>query len=345
MIMKKLKIHILCNDGSPLGVSEASIHGQDGRMGVGGAELAILTLMAGWTDAGHDVTFYNNPQHGHYSKFKHAPLSLFTPQENRDLLIVFRSPNRRAERAKGKKIWFSTDQYTVGSFAEFAKHMDKIVTISPFHADYFEKTYGIKNTATIDLPVRLQDYQQPVEKIKHRMIFCSVPDRGLGVLAKAYPAIKRAVPDASLAITSDYRLWGVAEPRNEQHIRRFLGMDGVRFLGAVPRRELVQEQLSAEVQAYPCTYPELFCYAIAECQVAGALPVTSTRGAISTTNMGIQLEGDPDNPHWVSVFSEGVISALLDKNLKDRQEEVNTKAVSRFALNRILGEWDKVFRD
>ena len=37
-------IHVLANDGSPLGVTEKSIFGEDGRVGVGGAELALLTM-------------------------------------------------------------------------------------------------------------------------------------------------------------------------------------------------------------------------------------------------------------------------------------------------------------
>ena len=38
-------VHIITNDGSPIGVSEASIYGQDGRYGCGGAELALLTTV------------------------------------------------------------------------------------------------------------------------------------------------------------------------------------------------------------------------------------------------------------------------------------------------------------
>jgi glycosyltransferase involved in cell wall biosynthesis len=340
-----MRIDVLANDGSPLGVSEASINGEDGRMGVGGAELAILTLMAGWADAGHDVTFYNDPQHNHKSRFRHAPMSLFSPRESRDILIVFRSPNRRAENANGKKIWFSTDQYTVGGFAEFAQHVDKIVTISPFHAEYFRDTYQIENTTTIDLPVRTWEYNKIIPKVPHRMIFCSVPDRGLAVLADGYDYIKQHVPDASLVITSDYRLWGASSPMNEKYLRRFMGKPDVVFLGAVGRPKMIEEQLMAEVHAYPSTYPELFCYAVAECQMAGALPVTSTIGAIRTTNMGIQVDGDPFDPHWVRTYADVVISTLLDTEIRNKQDDVKRLANSRFSLDRILSEWDKVFSD
>jgi len=340
-----MKIDFSINDGSPCGVVYPDLYGENGRIGVGGAEQALLTICEGLVQAGHEVRVYNSPTHVGVSPFPQYPIDTFIPREERDVVIAFRSPNYRLDKAKGKKIWWSCDQFTVGDFAEFSKKVDKIVTISPFHAKYFEDTYGIKETTTIDLPVRLQDYAQTVEKVKHRMIFCSVPDRGLQVLAQAYPMIKKAVPDASLVITSDYRLWGTIEPRNEQHIRRFFGMDGVKFLGAVPRRELVQEQLKAEIHAFSNTYDELFCYAVAECQVAGAYPVTSSQGALITTNMGTQVAGVASNPHWVKGYADAVITKLLDPHLPDLQKDVQEKAIERFSLERILKEWEKVLND
>ncbi len=343
---KLLKIHVLANDGSPLGVSEASIDGRDGRMGVGGAELAILTLMAGWSEQGHDVTFYNNPQHGYYSTFRHAHISEFAPGESRDILIVFRSPSEKAKLAKAKKkIWFSTDQYTVGNFAEFSKYVDKIVTISDFHSNYFSTHYSITDSIVIDLPVRTWEYIGEVEKVPNRLIFCSVPTRGLDIMAKCYPKIQQEVPDASLVITSDFRLWGSPSPMNEQYIRKFMGMNNVVFLGAVSRQRLIDEQLRAEVHAYPCTYDELFCYASAECQVAGAFPISSGIGALGTTNMGLLVRGDPHTADWQNIFTQVVVESLRTReHFQELAKENQKRAVERFSLERILKEWDeKVF--
>lgn len=341
--MKPLKIDVLANDGSPLGVSEQSIYGHDGRLGVGGAELAILTLMRGWHDAGHEVRFYNNPKSAHGSAFRHLSISLFNPSEDRDVLIIFRSPNRKALHATGRKIWFSTDQYTVGDFPDFSTKVDKIITISKFHADYFRDKYGITNTTIIDLPVRVWEYSKQIEKVKNRIIFCSVPDRGLGVLADCYDELKQRVPDLSLVITSDYRLWGAGSPLNEQYMRRFLGKSGVTFLGAVTREKLIEEQLRAEVHAYPCIYDELFCYAVAECQVAGAFPITSSFGALGTTNMGMIIPGNPITQEWKRGFIDSIVEALHNKSdYNARAIDVQSKARDRFSLEKILGEWDKV---
>lgn len=342
--MNSLKIDVIVNDGSPVGVVSADIYGENGRIGVGGAELALLTMCEAWSKIGHRVRLYNSPTHGGLSPFPQYPIDTFIPKEDRDILIIFRSPNFRSYGAEGKKIWWSCDQYTVGSFSKFAETVDEIVTISQFHATHFSNVYGIHNTKIIDLPLRMDDYSDRGKmKIPHRMIFCSVPDRGLHILAEMYPKIKQAIPDASLAITSDYRLWGVDSARNEGYIRKFFGMDGVRFLGAVPRRDMVREQLDAEVMAYPCSYEELFCYAVAECEYAGAYPVTSSVGAVSTTNMGKIVEGDINSREFRETYSNTLIETLLDKDLPERRYELVKKSAARFSLDVILNQWNEVF--
>lgn len=338
-----MKIHVLANDGSPLGVSEQSIHGLDGRMGVGGAELAILTLMRAWHDAGHEVVFYNNPKTANASAFLQLPISLFNKSEDRDILIIFRSPNNRAIGANGKKIWFSCDQYTVGNYRDFAQHVDEIITISNFHAKYFEAHYGISCTTTIDLPVRIWEYGEVQTKQKNSFIFCSVPDRGLAVLADCYDELYRNIPGMTLTITSDYRLWGAYSPMNEQYVRKFLGKPGVRFLGAVSREQLIQEQKLAQFHAYSCTYDELFCYASAECQVAGCYPISSSAGALDTTNMGKVIYGNPNSPEWKREFIDTVSKSANNPDILGMAEDISNLARERFSLGRILQKWDKVF--
>lgn len=340
--MKPLTIDVLARDGSPLGITMSTLMGNDpNQIGCGGAEQAILTLCEGWHRAGHKVRLYNSPRIVRGSPFPQYPIDTFVPKEDRDILLVFRSPNPKVLNAKGKKIWFSTDQYTIDSFEEFAKQVDKIVTISDFHAQYFKDTYKIEDTITIDLPVRTWEYEQKIEKVKNRLLFCSVPDRGLDIMAKAYPEIKSQIPDLSLTITSDYRLWGVGHAGNEHFIRSFFGQDGVSFLGAVARRDLVHEQQKAQIQSYSANYEELFCYAVAECSVAGALPVTSDVGALSTTNMGVRITGNVHSNEWQGAFVETIVSILNSPDLEQRQKELQCEARKRFSLKRIMKQWSE----
>ena len=152
-----MKIDIVCNDGSPLKVTMRSIYGEDGRAGVGGAELALLTMCEAWTKAGHEVCLYNDPDTEGASIFEQREKDSFEPDQSRDVVITFRSANERTKEAKGLHVWWSTDQYTLGGFTEFAACTDRIVTISDYHAMFFEGQYGLKDTIVIDLPVRIDD--------------------------------------------------------------------------------------------------------------------------------------------------------------------------------------------
>lgn len=345
-----MKIDILCNDGSPIGVTCKDIYGEGKRgIGVGGAELALLTMCEEWHKRGDTVTLFNDPTDYRGSPFKQRAVHKFRPDTPRDVLIVFRSPNEAAVDAKGLKVWWSCDQYTVGSFTEFAPHMDRIVGISDFHKYYFLNKYRIDNMTVIDLPVRIDEYADVPKKIHGKCIFTSVPDRGLQILHAIWPLIKRDAPHATLTITSDYRLWGVSDPLNHAHRLRWAFQDGVKFLGAIPRRQLVQEELTAQLFLYPSYYDghELFCISAAEAQVAGAYPITSTWGALATTNMGVFVNGAPTSPEFVSQFAKEVVSYLNNDELLERvQSHIRKESLERFSPEKILKEWDeKVFKD
>lgn len=341
-----MKIEVLATDGSPLGVTEQTIWGNDPmRIGCGGAELAILTLCAEWTDLGHEVTFYNNPIVPNGSRFEQRPINAFDPSGSRDILIVLRSPNPRAINATGLKVWFSMDQYTVGDFRAFAPLMDKIVVISEFHQKHFKEAYGIDNTIAIDIPVRIHDYDSyDCQRIPNRLLFSSVPDRGLENVWRMWNAITRRVPEAHVVITSDYRLWGSGE--NIQHYRtKWIVKNSYTYMGALKRDKFLEEQLKADILFYPGHYDELFCIAAAEAQVAGAYPLTSNTGALETTNMGTVIRANPQDPRNDITYVDALCELLEDREkLEKLRKKVQKRAIERFSPERILKEWEeKVF--
>lgn len=340
------KIHILARDGSPLGVTEKTLRGEDGRLGVGGAELAILTLCRAWQFYGNDVTFYNDPKEIGASSFRQLPVADFNPDEDRDILIIFRSPNPLAAISRGKKIWFSCDSYTIDDFRVFRGQVEKVVCISQHHAQYFKSMYGIHDAIPIDLPVRTWEYQRPVQKIPKRCIFTSIPDRGVMELAPAWARIVGKIPEASLVITSDWRLW--VDWASEEQIRNYklayARLPNVIYRGAIPRHELVQIQQEADVHLYPSIFMEQFCISVAESQVAGAFPLTSDSGALATTNMGWKISGNPQDPHWQDTFVSKAIELLTDPKLVQKQEWIQEVAKRRFSIENILNQWEqKVF--
>lgn len=341
-----MKIDVICNDGSPMGVTELDIYGSNGRVGVGGAELGLLTLCKYWHDVGHDITLYNNPNVAGGSSFKQAPMASYRPNDDRDILITFRSPNPLTTISKGKKIWYSNDQRTIGDFKDFASKNDIIVCISPYHQEYLKHTYGISGTYSVDIPVRSWEYNVEIDKVKGQCLFSSVPDRGADVLATAWREIVAEVPEATLVITGDWGLWTGKDA--SAHVKAYrdlyVGLEGsVKYLSAISRYDLIRYQLQSEIQLHPSTYDELFCISVAEAQVAGAYPVTSTMGALATTNMGITIPGNPRERNWIDEFVKNVVTLLKSDGLSKISKDNQKRAKGRFSLKRIGDEWEKIF--
>lgn len=341
-----LKIDLYAQDGSPLSLVPADIYGR----GVGGAELSMMTWAEGLARRGHQVRIYNNPsQPGDHDGVYYLPQSAFVPGEDRDVFIVYRSPNPHTISAKaGIKIHWSTDQYTIGDYGrDIVPHVDKIVCISPRHMDYYREKYNppAGKIMYLDLGVRLGDYQASIEKARHRFIYCSQSERGLTIVRRVWPEIKEALPDATLVITADHRMWGSHSPNNHQYRLDFLNCDGVVFLGSIPRRELIEHQQMAQIHLYPCIYDELFCISAAECQVAGALPITSETGALATTNeFGVIIRGNPASPAWQAKYVETVLEWARDQEgLTAKAEAGMVKARERFGWEAILDQWEAVF--
>lgn len=339
-----MRIDILTNDGSPIGVTEDSIFGKDGRIGTGGAELALLTLCRGWHDAGHEVILYNDGD-TNGSVFEHRRMDDFSPGAPRDILIIFRSPNTRIrDGANGLKCWFSCDQRTIGNFAEFAGHVDKIVTISPFHKQYFVDMYGIYNSVAIDLPVRTWEYDLETKKIPYKCIWNSIPDRGALELAQVWRRVVEKFPEANLTITSDWRLWTpyATSQLLTPYRDAFANIPNVQYLGAITRTELIKHELEAQIHINSNVYEELFCIAIAETQVAGAYPVSSTMGALRTTNMGKAIEGNPRDASWQEECANYIVELLENKKRLKRLANKNQhEAIHRFSLENILKQWNE----
>jgi glycosyltransferase involved in cell wall biosynthesis len=165
-------------------------------------------------------------------------------------------------------------------------------------------------------------------------------------MAQAWDMMRGKLPEeASLIITSDYRLWGVDAPNNEKYKMMFIKKPGVSFIGAVKRERLIKEQLQADIHAYPCIYDELFCISVAESQVAGAYLITSPIGALQTTNMGTFVPGHPTNAGWLKQFIATILEFVDNREeLEWYRKSAQERAVERFDPKRIMKEWDeKVF--
>lgn len=326
------RVVFLCSGNYPF--SDESWEGK----GTGGAEAALILLTRELAKRGWTVDVYNLPETiGEQNGVNYIPLPDFKFYDYADIAVIWRVPVGQIDKINSPcKIFFSCDQQTGGDFmVDILPFVDKVITISPFHRDYFDKRYMPENDylETIDLGVAWKDYAQPLPKEKNKLLFCSVPKRGLIHLKEIWKYIKKRVPEAKLYITSDYTLWG-ADPLNEDEKGYFAGDKDVHFLGKVSRKELVKHQLTSEIMVYPCDYDENFCISAAECMAAGCYPVTSTYGALATTvgEDGSLIKGHPRNDSFRRDMAEEVIRLLLNpKELAEKQKNVREVAKKKYA--------------
>lgn len=338
----KLRIVFLCQGNCTF--SDGSWEGK----GVGGAEASLILLTRELAKQGHLVEVYNDPEvPGEQNGVFYHKIEEFRFSDYSDVLICFRNPVGFIEQANAMvKIFWSCDQYTVGDYniSVFPVY-DKVICISEFHKKFFERSYtGIKKDQIVVIPlgVSLQDYQDvnKVPKIPYKLLFCSVPHRGLLGVLERFENIKSRFPKSELFITSDYRLWGVDDPRNEVFVEKARNMKGVHFLGKVSRKELVRHQLESEIMAYPCVYEENFCISAAECIAAGAIPVTMSIGAMPETvaDCGIVV---PKND--ILRWEAELLRLMGDEERKKALRKMGSEmALSRFDWKNIASEWEKL---
>jgi len=222
--------------------------------------------------------------------------------------------------------------------------------MSSFHREFLTNTFKCikpQQLRLLYLGVIREDYfDAPAEvipkKAGNRLIYCSVPERGLTHLARLFPLIGARVPNAELVITSDYSLWG-RDPGNHEYKEMLANMRGVSFLGKVSRQRLVELQKSSKVMAYPCTYLEGFCIAALECIAAGAVPVTTNAFALTTTvaDSGVLINGIPGDEAYDAAFVSSVVRLLEDEGyrrdfaLKGRQ-----RAFANYTWERIAEQFE-----
>jgi glycosyltransferase involved in cell wall biosynthesis len=245
------------------------------------------------------------------------------------------------------KIFWSCDQYTNADGiwnATVFPYVDGVVSISPFHKSFLLQNYNVTEDKIkiIDLGVVWKDYENLPKKIKHQAIYCSVPQRGLDRLLRMLPEIKKRVPDFSLVITSDYRLWGLDTPENGSFIDQSRSFEYVKFLGKISREELVRHQLESEVMAYPSTYDECFCISAMECIAAGAVPVTVNRGSLNTTvsDSGLLLSSTSSDAEYV----DSLVRLLTDEKLRKNLQEKGRKRAEIYDWDIIASKWDSYFK-
>ena len=119
---------------------------------------------------------------------------------------------------------------------------------------------------------------------KHnRALYASVPDRGLEVLAAAFPLLKG---ETALEVYSGLNLY---QRQDDAALPLYAAIDALpraRRHPAVSQRELAAAMRNAAFLAYPCILAETYCIVALEAMAAGLKVVSTDAGALPESTMG-----------------------------------------------------------
>jgi glycosyltransferase involved in cell wall biosynthesis len=279
-------------------------------------------------------------------------LPLLMPIEARARMVWTGNAYSRGDSAISRRWIWDPEKGKRGRVARlynlglFASHVDRIVVGSHWQSRYVHEATGVpmRKLDVIPIGVPLEYYSgSPPSRSAHRIVYTSQPRRGLRVLLRLFPQIRAAVPDAELHVFGYDWASGSPEFRDMGVVRQ----PGVQLKGSLSKSQLAFELRSAAVMAYPCTFKETFCVAVAEAQAAG-LPVVTTRSGALPERVddgvdGFVVPGDPKGDDFGSQFVEAVVRLLMDGMLRERLGAAGAeKARSSFDWRLIATHWERV---
>lgn len=169
----------------------------------------------------------------------------------------------------------------------FNRMVDAYVYVSHWQHEKFryihqiplENAYVIKNSIE---PIEF--IKKPKDKIK--LIFTSMPYRGLDILLKAFEVLNRN--DVELDVYSSTEIYGKEYVEHEgdkyeDMFERARNMKNVNYMGYAPHEDIIKAFQSAHIFAYPCIFEETACLSMIEAGAAGCNLVTTNIGGLPET--------------------------------------------------------------
>ena len=188
---------------------------EKGENQIGGGETAMIQVSKNLARLGNEVTvFHDIARYGKYDGVDYLPQNLFVPmacQMEHDVLISWDYPHafRFADRAAVRVLAFQINDTFIGPF-DYT--IDLYMHPSKWHGQRYKDLYPeitakkqrFRVTNGIDGHRYVQD---GIERVPHRMIYSSSPDRGLHHLLRVWPKILEGVPDATLEVLYEIDNW------------------------------------------------------------------------------------------------------------------------------------------
>lgn len=321
--------------------------------GMSGSEEAVVYLSRQLALQGWQVTIFNDRELPYTDGgVSYQPWTLFNPQDEFDVLVAWRNPTffqRVPVKARVKAVDLHDMPYNLPPVEDYLDSVDQFLVKSQYQAE----VYGLpkEKTAVISNGFDLSHFQTRVKKQSHSVGYYSSYDRGLELLLKLWPEVRKRVPDATLDIYYGW-VWFDALRKDDPAAMKWkfsilnaiskLRKQGVQEHGRVDHQTLADAMLATEVWAYPTAFEEINCITALKAGAAGMIPVTSGYAALQETIQEPQPNyGQPKNDLYTNKrkqeeFVDRLVVALLEGS-SDRDKMA--EKYRRFDWAEIASQW------
>jgi len=330
--------------------------------GIGGSETAVIQMAKRFAAAGNRVRVYNScgkNGEGIYLGVEYLESEKYHDIKC-DVLVVSRwAPGLDASLnvdAKVRYLW-THDTVPQALTHELALRADKIFALSNWHKQNILTCFGFIRPEQVIVTRNGIDLDRfvPQTRNPHKAVYSSSPDRGLHVLLKVWPEIKRRVPDAELHVFYGFDVWratatgrgdagqlGLIEELTAQ-LSNMVSM-GVHAHNRVNQQTLATEFCSSGVWAFPTWFTETSCITAMEAQAAGLKIVTSPIAALNETvgPRGTMIPGDWLSEDYQKKFIDATVDAMLNATIDERMA-LMTYAKVNFSWDGVMTEWCNIF--
>ena len=273
--------------------------------GLGGSELAVITLTKYWVRNGYNVTVYCNCNGvGNYEGVEYKEYKDFNFMDNFDILILWRELNTPTEiKFKARKVYVDLHDimYPKQITPKFVNNITAVCVKSKYHATFLgtniseEKIRVISNGGTLEKPENVFACKDP-----NYLIYASSYDRGIeGMLKWGWPIIKRKCPNAYLKIFYGWEMFDLLNLKSEKNLSfkervcNLMKQDGVMECGRMPHDKLLKEKEKASVHYYVGGWPEIDCITIRESASLGTIPVVADYQVFKEKDYCVKVGEDP----------------------------------------------------
>ncbi len=185
-----------------------------------------------------------------------------------------------------------------------------------------------------------------------RCVYASSPDRGLMRLLDLWPKIVESEPEAELHVAYGWQNFDkmIASGRTEmlgfknEILRKLEAAPRVVWRDRLPQNELAKLYSESYLWLYPTDFLEVSCISAMEAMAGGAVPVTTSCGALPETigSAGLLIPAPYTSRGYAPTWLNVARGLLTDKGTREEYAAKGRERVQELTWDKAAERWFKI---